>query len=73
MYHVVFVAGILYYIYIIFKINIFISHRNHDMIAWYKTRNIIKEQRRRDDSMARRNKNKKNDYLLMDPTDDEFK
>ena len=50
-----------------------ILHRNHDMIAWYKTRNIIKEQRRRDDSMARRNKNKKNDYLLMDPTDDEFK
>ena len=51
------------------------------MIAWYKTRNILKEMRRREksgsvgqrDREKHRNGNKKGNYMLMDNMDDEFK
>eukprot|EP01084_Bolivina_argentea_P136930 241178_1 len=42
--------------------------RNHDMIAWYKTRNIIKEQRRRE-QVEKSGKKNKDEYLLMDNVD----
>ena len=49
--------------------------KNHDMIAWYKTRTIMKERRRRGNEQKIEIKEKKKDgeqnYILM--SDDEFK
>ncbi len=42
------------------------------MIAWHKTRNIIKEQREREREENTAKKDKDN-YLLMDNMDNDFK